>query len=97
MDHSPLTVQPLVEVLDQIACVISDLGDEAYTIRPSGPFEANIGGHVRHSLDHVGALLAGIDSGTVRYDDRQRGTDVETDSHAALAAIKRVSQTLATL
>ena len=97
MDHSLLTVQPLVEVLDQIVRVIRDLGDETYTVQPSGPFEANIAGHVRHSLDHVQALLNGIEGSTVRYDARRRGTDVETNRSAALAAIEGISQTLNTL
>ena len=43
-----------------------------------GRTTGGIGGHVRHCLDHVSALLASTRTGLCAYDRRQRGTDVET-------------------
>lgn len=47
------------------------------------PFEAQIGPHLRHVIEHYEALLAGLDQGVVDYDNRGRDREVERD--AALA------------
>src|SRR5262249_54968151 len=39
-------------------------------------------------------LLQGVSLGVMSYDDRQRGTDVETNRHAALRAIERQEEEL---
>ena len=46
-------------------------------------FGGSIGGHVRHCLDHVAALLDGLDGGVVDYEARERGTAAEGDPAAA--------------
>jgi uncharacterized damage-inducible protein DinB len=71
--------------------------DEQYRMKPVGVVSSNVGGHVRHCLDHVDALLAGIDRGELDYDRRQRGTEVETSRTAALAAIQGQEQQLRSL
>ncbi|CAK9011650.1 Apoptosis-inducing factor homolog B [Durusdinium trenchii] len=52
---------------------------------------ASIGAHVRHSLDHydrlLDTILKGEPSAMVRYDVRERGSDVETDLNAGLDAV----------
>jgi uncharacterized damage-inducible protein DinB len=63
--------------------------DEQYRMKPVGVVPSNVGGHVRHCLDHVDALLAGVERGELDYDRRQRGTEVETSRRAALEAIHR--------
>jgi uncharacterized damage-inducible protein DinB len=78
----------LDSVLQQLQAVVRCLRDEQYAQRPVGTVESSIGGHVRHCLDHVAALLTGIDSGTLDYDRRQRGTAIETDRAAALDALR---------
>ena len=35
--------------------------------------DACIGQHLRHSLDHVNAILDGAESGVIDYDHRERG------------------------
>src|SRR5436190_769604 len=90
----PAAVPPLIAVLHQLADVIAALTDEQYCANPVGVVASSVGGHIRHCLDHVDALLAGLELQTVNYDERQRGTEIETSRHAALAAIDRQERRL---
>lgn len=80
----PAAVLPLIAVLRQLAQVIEAMSDEQYCQKPVGVLTSNIGSHIRHCLDHVASLLAAYDSGRLNYDERQRGTSVETNRVAAL-------------
>src|SRR5262249_38763759 len=87
--HLPAAILPIVAVLRQLAGVIRAMTDEQYRRRPVGVVASNVGGHVRHCLDHVEALLAGVEEGELSYDHRRRGTEVETSREAALGVIRR--------
>ena len=78
----------LDSVLQQLQAVVRCLRDEQYAQRPVGAVDSSIGGHVRHCLDHVAALLAGVETGTLDYDRRERGTAIEADRAAALDALR---------
>jgi uncharacterized damage-inducible protein DinB len=95
IDLPPATA-PLVALLQQLADLVESLSDGQYTANPLGMVTSSIGGHVRHCLDHVESLLAGIKTGRVNYDQRQRGTDVETCRQAALDVIGRQTHCLQT-
>ena len=84
----PAAVLPIIAVLRQLADVIRAMTDEQYRRKPGGVVSSNVGGHVRHCLDHVEALLAGLEEGELSYDHRQRGTEVETNRQAALDVIR---------
>lgn len=88
---------PLAMLLWQLSSVVERLTDEQYTMKPVGVVESSIGGHVRHCLDHVGALLVAIDTGRLDYDHRQRGTAIETDRFAALHALASFESRVAEL
>jgi uncharacterized damage-inducible protein DinB len=81
-------VVPLRAVLAQLAEVVDSLEDEQYTRKGLAHLGASVGGHVRHCLDHVSALLAGIETGVVDYEKRERGGDIETCRSAALGLMK---------
>ena len=85
----------LAAALRQVHELIAGMTDEQYTRKPGGALASSIGGHVRHNLDHVAGLLAGLPGGTVNYDRRERGTPVETDRRAAAAAACRLERDLA--
>jgi uncharacterized damage-inducible protein DinB len=85
---------PLIGTLRQLADLIAALTDQQYTLRPVGVVSSSFGGHVRHNLDHVDALLAAIEYGVLDYDQRHRGTQVETSRHAALQTIGRLERQL---
>lgn len=87
---TPPAADALAATLHQLADLVTGLTDEQYTRRPGGALGSSIGGHVRHNLDHVAALLAGLPDGDLDYDRRDRGTPVETDRAAAAAAVHRL-------
>lgn len=81
------TLQPLVDLLHQMRTMVQRLDEIDYAMPAPGRTTGGIGGHVRHCLDHVSALIAGTRTGLCAYDRRQRGTDVETSRAAAVDAI----------
>lgn len=95
--REPLTVSPLIGLLHQLFDLIEALTDDEYTRKPVGVVESSIGGHVRHDLDHIAALLRGLPTGRLSYDHRDRGTDVEHNRSAALDAILRLERELLAL
>jgi uncharacterized damage-inducible protein DinB len=86
-DRLYAATQPLASLLRQLASVIQRLTDAQYTQKPVGVVESSVGGHVRHSLDHVRALLSAVETGAIDYDHRRRGTPVELARCCALAEI----------
>jgi uncharacterized damage-inducible protein DinB len=77
----------LSDLLRQMATVVSHLAPEEYTDSGVPGISGSIGGHVRHSLDHVRALERGLELGFVDYDLRRRHTPVEHDREAAVLAL----------
>jgi len=89
-----LSTPPLLVVLRQLQEVVEGLSDAQYTQKPVGVIESSIGGHVRHCLDHVQALLIGAVSGSIDYDRRERGTPIESSRNAALRCLCDLSAKL---
>ncbi len=86
--------QALAGALDELAGLISRIGPEEYSRTESEGFSSSIGAHVRHCLDHVDALIAGIAEGEIHYDRRVRGTQAETDRDYALTKIDELQSEL---
>lgn len=78
----------VIETLDQGETLLSQLGDAVYTRPLPGAFNASIGGHYRHCLDHFRSLLEAAAGGDLDYDQRQRGTRIEQERSAALEATR---------
>jgi hypothetical protein len=55
-------------------------------------FNASIGGHYRHCLDHFRSLLDAAADGDLNYDHRERGTLIELDRFAALNATRELRE-----
>lgn len=89
---APPAATALAGVLDGVARVVSSLSAMQYAARPVGEFDASIGGHVRHCLDHVRILLLAAESGCLDYESRRRGTPIEASLPAALAALARLRE-----
>lgn len=79
-------IHSVLETLRQGELLLRSIGDETYALRHPQVFNASIGGHYRHCLDHFRSLLASAESGELNYDLRQRDTIVENNRHAALNA-----------
>ena len=76
--------------LRQGLALLARLSDEQYACaRP--PFErGGIGAHIRHVVDHYDALLAGVATGSVDYDLRERDRRVERERGLARARLEHV-------
>jgi len=76
--------------LDEIAAIVVSINETAYVARPVADVSGSIGEHVRHCLDHIGALVGATSSTTLSYDRRVRGTAVEREPSEALRMIMRL-------
>jgi hypothetical protein len=93
--HSPESqelLQSVLETLTQGEALLAQLGDEDYTRKLPVAFNASIGGHYRHCLDHLRSLLDAAREGDLNYDHRERGTLVEKDRFAALNATRELRE-----
>lgn len=83
-------LQSVIETLRQGETLLAEISDENYTRKLPGAFNASIGGHYRHCMDHFRSLLDAAQSGDLNYDHRERGTLVENDRFAALNATREL-------
>src|SRR5512134_2299971 len=81
-------IQAVIETLNQGEALLSQLSDETYTRKLPVAFNASVGGHYRHCLDHFRSLLDAAAIGDLNYDHRERGTLIEMDRFAALNATR---------
>lgn len=88
-------VQPLIGLLHQMRKTIERMDDLDYVAAPPGRTSGGVGGHVRHCLDHVAALVSARRNGVCEYDRRRRGTDIERCRAAAIAQIVELVEALA--
>ena len=87
---APRPETALVVLLGQLRGLLEELPPSVYQARPAPRVSGSVGGHVRHCLDHVAALIAGSTTGELSYDHRLRGTLVESDPAAAVLEIDRL-------
>ncbi len=87
-EMSKQLLDSVIETLQQGETLLSEISDEVYTRKVPVAFNASIGGHYRHCLDHFRALLDAAMEGDLNYDHRERGTLIENDRFAALNATR---------
>ena len=85
-------IQSVLETLAQGEVLLAQLNDEDYTRKLPVAFNASIGGHYRHCLDHFRSLLDSAMQGDLNYDHRERGTLIENDRFAALNATRELRE-----
>ena len=85
-------VHSVLETLAQGEVLLAQLNDEDYTRKLPVAFNASIGGHFRHCLDHFRSLLDSATQGDLNYDHRERGTLIENDRFAALNATRKIRE-----
>jgi hypothetical protein len=88
-------IHALLELLDEMRSMVERIDDDSYIAPAPGRTGGGIAGHVRHCLDHVGALVAAMRTGLCAYDRRARGTLVERCRVAALERIDDLAGDLA--
>jgi hypothetical protein len=87
-----ILIHSAIDTLLQGEILLNEISDEAFTRKVSVAFDASIGGHYRHCLDHFRNLLKSAPAGDLNYDNRERGTLVENDRFAALNATRELRE-----
>jgi hypothetical protein len=85
-------IESVIETLQQGETLLAGISDEAYTRKVTIAFNASIGGHYRHCLDHFRSLLVSAMDGDLNYDHRERDTLIEKDRFAALNATRELRE-----
>ena len=93
-EHTPRILAAAIEILTQGEDLLRSLSAENYTRPVPDVFNAAIGGHYRHCLDHFTSLLLALDADEVDYDHRQRDPRIETQPAFALALTAEMRGTL---
>jgi uncharacterized damage-inducible protein DinB len=92
--HTERILNAAVEILTQGEDLLRALTAESFTRRVPVVFNASIGGHYRHCLDHFTSLLLALDADEVDYDHRKRDPRIETQPDFALAVTAEMRRTL---
>jgi hypothetical protein len=90
MNSNSELIQSVIETLRQGETLLAEISDPTYTRKVAVVFNASIGGHYRHCLDHFATLLEASVAGDLNYDHRERGTLVENDRFAALNSTREL-------
>ena len=77
-------------ILNQGEELLRALSVEHYTHRVPLAFNACIGGHYRHCLDHFTSLLRSLGANEVDYDHRERDVRLESQPDFALALTQQM-------
>lgn len=66
-------------LLEQGIEVLTALSDELFSSGTPAAFNASVGAHFRHCIDHYLTLRSGTQSGQINYEQRQRDARLESD------------------
>ena len=83
-------VAAALAILAQGEDLLCTLSVDTYTRRVPLAFNASIGGHYRHCLDHFASLLRGLDHNEVDYDHRERDARIESQPEFALRVTQQM-------
>jgi uncharacterized damage-inducible protein DinB len=84
-------VQANLAVIRHGVALLDQVGDERYAARVAVAYNASIGGHMRHIIEHYLSFLNGLEDGAVDYENRARDPLIEScpayasDTLAAIA------------
>jgi len=88
--NAAIILQAVREVLAQGENLLMAVDDLAYAKKVPQAFDASLGGHYRHCLDHFCSVFDGLDDEEANYDDRKRDPRLETDRGFALAKTREL-------
>ena len=84
--ETPELVGAAQDVLLQGLGLLFELGDHTFSRVAGAPYNASIGQHYRHVLEHFHSLIKGQRSGEIDYDARERNVRIETEvTYASIA------------
>ena len=83
---SPELIVAAQDVLLQGLGLLFELGDRMYSHVTGTPFNASVGQHYRHVLEHFQSLIRGLRAGEINYDARERNQRLQSDvTYASIA------------
>ena len=85
-------IDSVLEVLNQGEKLLGEIHNDNYVRKLPMAFNASIGGHYRHCLDHFRSLVDAAVAGDLNYDQRERSTLIESDRFAALNATRELRE-----
>ena len=89
-DDARRIVSAAIAILAQGEDLLRALSADLYTRRVPLAFNACIGGHYRHCLDHFTSLLRSVHADEVDYDHRERDARIESQPDFALALTRQM-------
>jgi len=97
--RTPELIEAAQDVLLQGLGLLFELKDHNYSHTVAAPFNASIGQHYRHVLEHFHSLIVGVRAGEVNYDARERNPRLQGEvTYASIAtcdvlrALKRYTE-----
>jgi uncharacterized damage-inducible protein DinB len=97
--ETPELIAAAQDVLMQGLGLLFELNDRTYSHAVTAPFDASIGQHYRHILEHFHSLIKGLRAGEINYDARERNPRLQGEvTYASIAtcdvlrALKRYSE-----
>src|SRR5215469_11466022 len=83
---TPELIEAAQDVLLQGLGLLFELSDYNYSRSVAAPFNASVGQHYRHVLEHFHSLIVGVRAGEVNYDARERNPRLESEvTYASIA------------
>ena len=92
MQHTDRLIDDNVHALRQGIDLISAIADDAYSTAPFA--KSTVGVHFRHCIDSYNCFAAGIETGRINYDLRERNAVIETSRLAAIEKIEAIIEAL---
>lgn len=93
--HSAIAAN--LTVIQQGIDLIGAMTAESYGRRIQLCYNASVGGHMRHIIEHYQAFLRGLDDGEIAYEKRVRDPLVENDPSYAGGLMEAIAQQLSSV
>jgi uncharacterized damage-inducible protein DinB len=87
-------IQVNLVVIRQGITLLQQLGQERYGSRVPLCYNASVGGHLRHIIEHYQSFLRGLIDGEIDYEKRARDPLVENDPAYATDILESISEQL---
>ncbi len=99
ISDAPLSaaIEANTAVIRQGMALVSVLGRARYTRRIHACYDASIGGHLRHIIEHYQGFLAGLGADPIDYENRPRNRTIEVDPEHALSTMAELVRSLIAL
>ena len=78
-------------VIQQGVTLLAALGAERYSRKHPICYNASVGGHLRHIIEHYQSFLNGLEEGEIDYEKRARDPLVENDPDYAIGTLESVA------